>query len=50
MVLNHDILNLAALVSLSTTGPQKRDILDQRGAQVEELIELFHNVSLWTEF
>ena len=46
MVLNYDILNLAALVALSITGSQKKDILDQRGVQVEGLVELFHNVSL----
>lgn len=49
MVLNYDILNLAALVALSITGSQKKDILDQRGAQVEKLVELFHDVSLWAE-
>jgi hypothetical protein len=49
MVLDYDILNLAALVALSITGSQKKDILDQRGAQVEKLVELFHNVSLWAE-
>ncbi|KAG6375569.1 kinase-like domain-containing protein [Boletus reticuloceps] len=44
MMLNCDILNLAALVALCITGPQKKDILDQRGAQVEVLVELLHNL------
>ncbi|KAI9571669.1 kinase-like domain-containing protein [Boletus coccyginus] len=44
MVLDYDILNLTALVALCVTGTQKEDILDQRGAQVDELVELFHNL------
>lgn len=44
MVLDHDILNLTALVALCITGPQKEGILDQCGAQVDKLVELFHNV------
>lgn len=44
-VLNYDILNLAALTVLCITGPQKDDILDQRGTQADELVEFFHDVS-----
>lgn len=51
MVLNYDILNLAALAALCITGSQKKredekDILDERDVQnVGKLVELFHNVS-----
>lgn len=47
MVLNYDILNLAALALLCITGSRKADILEERGVQVEKLVELFHNVSWW---
>lgn len=45
MVLNHDVLNLAALAALCITGSRKEDVLDKPGAQVGKLIELFHDVS-----
>ncbi|KAG9316824.1 kinase-like domain-containing protein [Chiua virens] len=44
MVLNHDILHLAALAALCVTGPRKADILEQRAASVDKLIELFHSL------
>ncbi|KAH0828069.1 kinase-like domain-containing protein [Lanmaoa asiatica] len=44
MVLNYDILNLAALAALCITESEKDDILDERRAQVEKLVELFHNL------
>lgn len=45
MVLDYDIHNLAALAALCITGPQKEDILNQQGAQLGKLVELFHDVS-----
>ncbi|KAG8215225.1 kinase-like domain-containing protein [Butyriboletus roseoflavus] len=42
MVLNYDILNLAALAAQCITGSRKKDILDERSVQIGKLVELFH--------